>query len=116
MNELWGLPHNDTATSQCRRNKALMHQTLCEAMSTENDSKSTTMQKDKNKGNGLRYGAFFLIAEQLTDREQFEEEMISHGLSWPIVIKPPTSGGTDGVRLCWTFEAAQKVVFHHLHR
>lgn len=99
MNEQWNLPGNDSKTSQIRRNKALMHQTI----------------RESTKDN-IRFGQFFLIEDYLSDKDEFESKMKEHNLSYPIVIKPPTSGGTDGVRLCYSFEAAQKVVDRNLNQ
>eukprot|EP01083_Nonionella_stella_P025115 69184_1 len=99
MNTEWGLPHNDTTTSQIRRNKALMHQTI-----------------RNNTDNKIRNAPLFVIDDYLTNKQAFETKMKQQSLSYPIVIKPLTSGGTDGVRLCYTFEAAQRVVKRNLHQ
>eukprot|EP01084_Bolivina_argentea_P086250 155890_1 len=99
MNELWNLAHNDTNTSQIRRNKALMHETI------------------RNKTNNtIRNGTFFLIDNYLTNKKEFEIKMKNNNLSYPIVIKPLTSGGTDGVRLCYTFNACKKVIKRYLNK
>eukprot|EP01083_Nonionella_stella_P173407 598034_1 len=99
LNKEWELPHNDTATSQIRRNKALMHQTI-----------------RNNTNNKVRNAPLFIIDDYLTNKQVFAAKMKQSTLHYPIVIKPITSGGTDGVRLCHTFEAAQRVVKRHLYQ
>ena len=70
------------------------------------------------KGMNVRYGKFFVIDSYLTDnnKQEFENKMKEINVSYPIVIKPPTSGGTDGVRLCYSYKACQKVVKRNLNQ
>eukprot|EP01083_Nonionella_stella_P014022 39426_1 len=130
MNALLHLPHNNSKTSQCRRNKALMHRTISQATHPKDEKKKLKQYVanfinkskrvadvevlDTNEESRVRHAEFFQITDFLTSKGDFEDQMKSHDLEYPIVIKPPTSGGTEGVRLCYTFEAAQKVVKKYL--
>eukprot|EP01084_Bolivina_argentea_P081617 147782_1 len=131
MCKIFNIPYNDPKTSEIRRNKALMHKTISESHQNKMDKvknyikniinkqkdsvQNDDSKNDENKINQVRYGKFFEINNYLTSKKEFEQQMLETDLSYPIVIKPPTSGGTDGVRLCYTFEAAQKVVKKYLY-
>jgi ATP-grasp domain len=75
LGELLGLPHNDPALSEARRDKSLMAQAVQRA--------------------GLRVPAS-ITAWRVEDIVGWARA----NADWPVVVKPLASGGTDGVAFC----------------
>lgn len=83
-----GLPGNDAASTSARRNKYEMHNRL--------------------KSKGLRSMDHFLTRDL--------EELLkwARGGTWPVVVKPPASAGTDSVTFCKEPSELEEA-FHRLY-
>ncbi|ETO32600.1 hypothetical protein RFI_04517 [Reticulomyxa filosa] len=62
----------------------------------------------------IRYGKHFEIFQVPLDAEEFDELLSSNDMAYPVVVKPPASAGTEGVRLVHNFEALCTVLDQYL--
>ncbi len=74
------------------------------------------MKKSQVPQNAVRSAKSFLIDKLPSDIKEFLSLLSKHGMDFPIVVKPCTSGGTEGVRLCHTFKAVKLCAKEFLHK
>jgi biotin carboxylase len=88
----WGLPANDPRTTHLRRNKFHMLEAVKAAGLT-----APTQARVSDVETGLRW----VSAHQ-------------EALRWPVVVKPLSSGGTDGLHFCQNAKEVAMALRHHL--
>ena len=87
----WGLPSNAPHTSHLRRNKFHMLEAVKAA-----GLAAPTQTRVRDVETGLRW-----VSEQ-------------EGLRWPVVVKPLSSGGTDGLHFCENPKEVAEALRRHL--
>ncbi|ETO35800.1 hypothetical protein RFI_01260 [Reticulomyxa filosa] len=91
-----------------------------ESKTNSEDAIDNSKQWDDNELTGkttcqktLRYAKHFELVDTCANESSFMEQMKLHGLSFPVVVKPPTSSGTEGVRLVYTYQGLRRVAEKH---
>lgn len=77
---------------------------------------TNTERKGQKKIGNLRFGKSFELNKYPKNQNEFENKLKYHSIWYPFVIKPPTAGGTDGVRLVFNYIGASKVIKKYLYQ